>query len=174
MEYMNTEKQENSIIEISKNLLVGLKTTIETFFRKPVTFQYPKERLTIAERFRAFPHLNVNRDGSLRCVACFLCQTICPSEAIKIKSGYVDYGVQHELTERQKHNHSLDKLEQGTSNDGRRHPSSFEIDLLRCICCGYCEEICPEEAISMGSDYEVAFYTRDEGIYGIEKLIKSR
>ncbi|RZD15036.1 MAG: NADH-quinone oxidoreductase subunit I [Candidatus Acidulodesulfobacterium ferriphilum] len=171
---MDTKKQENSIIEISKNLLVGLKTTIKTFFNKPVTFQYPRERLEIAERFRAFPKLNVNKDGSLRCVACFLCQTVCPSEAIKIKSGYVDYGDNHELTERQKHNHSLDKLAHNTFNDGRRHPSSFDIDLLRCICCGYCEEICPEEAISMGSNYEVAFYTRDEGIYGVEKLIESR
>ena len=171
---MNTKKQEKSILEISKNFLIGLKTTIKTFFQKPVTFQYPKEHLRIAERFRAFPHLNVNGDGSLRCVACILCETVCPSEAIKIKTGYVDYGLEHELTERQKHNHSLDNLNKGIYNDGRRHPSSFEIDLLRCICCGYCEEICPEEAISLGSDYEVAFYTRDEGIYGIDKLIKSR
>lgn len=171
---MNTEKQENSIVEISKNLLIGLKTTISTFFKKPVTFQYPKEKRQIADRYRAFPHLNVNGDASLRCVACFLCQTVCPSEAIKIRSGYVDYGTEHELTERQAHNHSLDASKQGVLNDGRRHPSSFEIDLLRCIGCGYCEEICPEEAISMGSDYEVAFYTRDEGIYGIDKLIKSK
>lgn len=171
---MDTAKQENSIIEISKNLLVGLKTTIKTFFQKPVTFQYPKEKIAVAHRFRAFPKLNVFQDGSLRCVACILCQTVCPSEAIKIKVGYKDYGADHELTDRQKHNHSLDKLNPGTFNDGRRHPSSFEIDLLRCICCGYCEEICPEEAISMGSNYEVAFYTRDEGIYGIDKLVKSR
>ncbi|MHB1660676.1 MAG: NuoI/complex I 23 kDa subunit family protein [bacterium] len=171
---MNTEKQENSIIEISKNFLVGLKTTIKTFFQKPVTFQYPKERLVIAERFRAFPKLNVFHDGSLRCVACFLCQTVCPSEAIKISAGYKDYGADYELTEKQKHNHSLDKFSPGIFNDGRRHPSSFEVDLLRCICCGYCEEICPEEAISMGNNYEIAFYTRDEGIYGIEKLVKSR
>ena len=171
---MNTQKQEKSILEISKNFLIGLKTTIKTFFQKPVTFQYPKEHLRIAERFRAFPHLNVNPDGSLRCVSCILCETVCPSEAIKIKTGYVDYGIEHELTERQKQNHSLDNLNKGIYNDGRRHPSSFEIDLLRCICCGYCEEICPEEAISLGTDYEVAFYTRDEGIYGIDKLIKSR
>lgn len=171
---MNTKKQENSIIEISKNLIIGLKTTIKTFFSKPVTFQYPRERLEITERFRAFPRLNVFHDGSLRCVACFLCQTVCPSEAIKIKAGHVDYGEEQELTDRQKHNHSLDKLKRGTFDDGRRHPSSFEIDLLRCICCGYCEEICPEEAISMGSNYEVAFYTRDEGIYSIEKLINNR
>jgi Formate hydrogenlyase subunit 6/NADH:ubiquinone oxidoreductase 23 kD subunit (chain I) len=98
---MNTKKQEKSILEISKNFLIGLKTTIKTFFQKPVTFQYPKEHLRIAERFRAFPHLNVNGDGSLRCVACILCETVCPSEAIKIKTGYVDYGLEHELTERQ-------------------------------------------------------------------------
>lgn len=171
---MNTEKQENSIIEISKNFLAGLKTTVKTFFRKPVTFQYPKEKLFIAERFRAFPKLNIFKDGSLRCVACLLCETVCPSEAIRIKPGYVDYGKAGELSDRQKNNHSLDSLKTGIFNDGRRHPSSFEIDLLRCICCGYCEEICPEEAISMGHDYEVAFYTRDEGIYPIEKLIKSR
>lgn len=170
---MDTKKQENSIIEISKNLLIGLKTTIKTFFDKPVTFQYPKERLRIAERFRAFPKLNVNGDGSLRCVACCLCQAVCPSGTIKIRTGYVDYGDKHELSERQKHNHSLDKLKPGIFDDGRRHPVSFEIDLLRCICCGYCEEICPEEAISMGSNYEVAFYTRDEGIYSMEKLIES-
>jgi formate hydrogenlyase subunit 6/NADH:ubiquinone oxidoreductase subunit I len=101
-----------------------------------------------------------------------LCQTVCPSEAIKINTGYVDYGGEHELTERQKHNHSLDKLEKMTYNDGRRHPSSFEIDLLRCICCGYCEEICPEEAISMSDKFEIAVYSRDEAIYPIEKLIK--
>ncbi|HEC24745.1 MAG TPA: NADH-quinone oxidoreductase subunit I [bacterium] len=171
---MNTEKQENSIIEIVKNLLVGLKTTMKTFFRKPVTFQYPKEKLTVAPRFRAFPKLNVFNDDSLRCVACFLCQTVCPSEAIKIKVDYVNCGDDHELTSRQKHNRSLDGLKPGTFNDGRRRPSTFEIDLLRCICCGYCEEICPEEAISMGSDYEVAFCSRDDGIYGIEKLVKSR
>ncbi len=68
----------------------------------------------------------------------------------------------------------MDNLKKGIYNDGRRRPTSFEIDLLRCICCGYCEEICPEEAISLGTDYEVAFYTRDEAIYDIDKLIKSR
>lgn len=171
---MNTEKQENSLIEISKNFLAGLRTTVKNFFRKPITFQYPKERLHLAERFRAFPHLNVNADGSLRCVACMLCQTVCPSEAIRIKAGYADFGEKHELSERQKHNRSLAGVEPGTINDGRRHPSLFEIDLLRCICCGYCEEICPEEAIALGVDYEVAFYSRDEAVYGIEKLIKSR
>ncbi len=169
---MDTKKEEKSVIEISKNLLVGLKTTISTFFRKPVTVQYPRERLQIAERFRGFPKLNTNQDKSLRCVACILCQTVCPSEAIKIVIGYVDYGAEYELTERQKMNHSLDKLEKGIYNDGRRHPFSFEIDMLRCICCGYCEEICPEEAISMSDKYELAVYTRDEAVYGIEKLIK--
>lgn len=167
---MNTVKQENSIIEISKNLLVGLKTTIKTFFQKPVTFQYPKEKLRIAERYRAFPLLNVNKDGSLRCVACILCQTVCPSEAIKIRTGFADYGDSHELTERQKHNPSLKGLETGIYNDGRRHPLSFEIDMLRCIGCGYCEEICPEEAIAMDGNFEIAFYSRDEAIYPIEKL----
>ena len=169
---MDTKKEENSLILISKNFLIGLKTTLGTFFKKPVTFQYPKERLRLAENFRGFPKLNINKDKSLRCVACMLCQTVCPSEAIKINSGYVDYGKEHELTERQKHNHSLDKIAPGVVNDGRRHPESFEIDLLRCICCGYCEEICPEEAISMSDKFEFGFYTRDEGIFGIDKLIE--
>lgn len=167
---MNTKKIESSIIEISKNLLIGLKTTIKTFFRKPVTFEYPRERLRIASRFRAFPVLNVNKDGSLRCVACMLCQTICPSDAIRIIAGFVDYGTGHDLSEREKHNHSLDNLKEGIYDDGRRHPKLFEIDMLRCICCGYCEEICPEEAIELDNDYEVAFYSREESIYPIEKL----
>ncbi len=172
---MDTKKEENSLILISKNLLIGLKTTIITFFQKPVTFQYPRERLRLAERFRGVPKLNINKDNSLRCVACMLCQTVCPSEAIKINAGYVDYGNEHELTERQKRNHSLDGLDKSKKNiynDGKRHPESFEIDLLRCICCGYCEEICPEEAISMSDKFEFGFYTRDEGIFGIDKLIK--
>jgi NADH-quinone oxidoreductase subunit I len=169
---MDTKKEENSLILITKNLLIGLKTTLTTFFQKPITVQYPKEKLKIAERFRGVPKLNVNKDKSLRCVACMLCQTVCPSEAIKIKIGYVDYGNEHELTERQKQNKSLEKLENNIYNDGRRHPESFEIDLLRCICCGYCEEICPEEAISMSDKFEFGFYTRDEGIFGIDKLIK--
>jgi NADH-quinone oxidoreductase subunit I len=169
---MDTKKEENSLILITKNLLIGLKTTLTTFFQKPVTFQYPRERLRLAERFRGVPKLNTNKDTSLRCVACMLCQTVCPSEAIKIKAGYADYGNEHELTERQKQNKSLEKLENNIYNDGRRHPETFEIDLLRCICCGYCEEICPEEAISMSDKFEFGFYTRDEGIFGIDKLIK--
>ncbi len=167
---MNTGKIETSVFEIAKNLLVGIKTTLKTFFRKPVTFEYPREKLKIAPRFRAFPRLNVNKDGSLRCVACMLCMTICPSEAIRIIAGYVDYGLENELTEREKGNHSLDNLAKGVFDDGRRHPSLFEIDMLRCICCRYCEEICPEEAIELDGNYEVAFYSRGESVYPIEKL----
>ena len=88
----------------------------------------------------------MEEDGSERCVACGLCARVCPPLAIQLQASE---------TEREK----------------ERYPISFEINMLRCIFCGLCEEVCPEEAIVMSKDYEVAFESRQDAIFGLDRLL---
>ena len=127
----------------------GLLLTFRKIFVRKITRQYPEERLEPTAALHGHPVLVKNDDGSPQCVACGLCEFVCPPRAITIQPGETDRPIE-------------------------REPKSFEIDMLRCIYCGYCEEVCPEEAIVMSQEYEVTGASRQELGFGIDKLLSPR
>lgn len=127
-------------------ILRGLKLTLIHLFRPKVTMEYPEERWELPPNFRGAPALVKDQDGREKCVACFLCQEICPPQAITIVGGELP------------------------GSEVEKYPLSFEIDMLRCIYCGFCEDVCPEEAIFLTKTFELAGYSREEMIFGKEKL----
>ncbi len=135
-------------------LLAGMTVTLRHFFqnifrtRERVTIQYPEERRDYSHRYRGHHILTTRPDGSVRCVACFLCATACPADCIHIEAG-------------EHHDVNVEK-----------YPVVYEIDMLRCVFCGYCVDACPEEAIIMSNNYDMAFYSRSQSIVGKEDLMK--
>lgn len=129
-------------------LFRGLFITLKHFFSKKVTMEYPEEKWTFPEGYRGFPRLVMGDDGIEKCVACKLCERICPSEAITIEIG------EYQL---------LDIRE--------RVPKRFEINMGRCIVCGYCEEACPVGAIVMSKEHEFTRYSRQDLIFQKDVLL---
>jgi len=135
-------------------ILGGLAVTMRHFLRNlfgqkdVATIQYPEERREYSDRTRGRHILTTRDDGSLRCVACYMCETACPADCITI--------VAEEDTE--------------AVVEWEKRPVVFEIDLLRCVFCGYCVDACPKQALVMSRRHEMAFTTRDEAVVGIEEL----
>lgn len=129
-----------------KTLVNGLVYTFKNMFKKTVTRQYPEVRLQPKPSFHGVPVLVADDDGHPRCVACGLCEFVCPPIAIKIIGGETDRQIE-------------------------RAPKVFEIDMLRCIECGYCEEVCPEEAIVLSQEYELVGDDRADFKWGLDKLL---
>lgn len=127
-------------------ILKGLSLTFKNMVRPKFTFEYPEEKFIPSSAYRGRPVLVEEENGEERCVACGLCSRVCPALAIEVQAGETD-------------------------SEKERYPEKFEINMLRCIFCGFCEEVCPEEAIVMSKDYELAFSSREEGIYGKDKLL---
>ena len=131
-------------------LLRGMMVTARHFFKNLVkskyTISYPEERRPYSGRYRGHHILTTRPDGTVRCVACFLCATNCPAECIHIEAA-----------------------EQPDVNV-EKYPVVYEIDMLRCVFCGYCVDACPEEAIIMTQDYEMSATTRDQTVYPIALL----
>lgn len=123
----------------------GMAFSIKHIFRKKVTVQYPEEKIELGNEFRGRPVL-VKEHGQERCVACGLCARACPPLAISMQASE-------------------------TEDPKERFPETFEINMLRCIYCGFCEDVCPEEAIVISQDYDFNFRTRDEAIFGKDKLL---
>ena len=128
-------------------LIKGLQITLSHMFKKPVTLQYPTERPQIAKTFRGLHALNVSHDKA-KCVACYLCPTVCPAKCITVEAG-----------EDQNHD---------------KYAAKYEIDMLRCIFCGYCVEACPVDAIRMTEQFELANYTRADFTYTKERLLEKK
>jgi NADH-quinone oxidoreductase subunit I len=130
----------------------GMAMTFGHFFRNLVnikglpTIQFPEMRRLYSERFRGRHILKTRDDGTLRCVACYMCETACPADCIHIEAG------EHPVLAYEK------------------YPVTFEIDLLRCVMCGYCVDACPKDAIWMTKDYEMSYFDRASAIYGIDRL----
>jgi NADH-quinone oxidoreductase subunit I len=127
---------------------VTLRHLFKSLFKGDTpTIYYPEQTRPYSERFRGTHILTVREDGSLKCVACYMCATICPAECIYIEAG----------------EHPNPEIE--------KFPTRFDIDMLRCIYCGFCVDACPEEAIILSREHHQAAYDRSETIYNIEKLI---
>lgn len=130
-------------------IIQGLWITLKHIFRKKVTMQYPEQKWPLPPAYRGIPVLVKDQDQRAKCVACFLCEFICPPLAITITAGELPAG-----------------------NNVEKYPETFEINMLRCIMCGLCEEVCPENAIYLSNHFELAGHSREELIYNKEKLLQ--
>jgi NADH-quinone oxidoreductase subunit I len=127
-------------------LLKGLRITGRHFFTRKVTIQYPEEKTPQSGRFRGLHALRRYSNGEERCIACKLCETVCPSLAITIEAG-------------------------PREKDGSRRTTKYEIDLFKCIFCGFCEESCPVDSIVETRVFEYHFENRGENIMTKAKLL---
>ena len=126
-------------------LLSGMALTFRYMFRKRRTLNYPYEKGPLSPRFRGEHALRRYASGEERCIACKLCEAVCPALAITIESE--------------------------PRADGSRRATRYDIDMTKCIYCGYCEEACPVDAIVEGPNYEYAGETRNEFMYDKKKLL---
>jgi NADH-quinone oxidoreductase subunit I len=129
------------------SILKGMAITASHIFEKKVTMQYPEEKWTLPDYYRGVPVLVKDDAGREKCVACSLCEFICPPRAITI----------------------VPEERPGAGRE-EKQPKEFDIDMLRCIFCGYCEEVCPEEAIFMSKEYEICGKSREEMVFHKDKL----
>ena len=121
--------------------------TLKYFFKAKVTLNYPYEKGPLSPRFRGELALRRYPNGEERCIACKLCEAICPAQAITI-----------EAEERE---------------DLSRRTTRFDIDMTKCIYCGFCQEACPVDAIVLGPNFEFATESREELMFTKEKLLEN-
>jgi NADH-quinone oxidoreductase subunit I len=135
-------------------LATGMKTTLQEFFQKPVTEQYPEEKSPRSERYRGRHYLRRYENGLERCIGCELCAAACPVGCILVIAA--------------------ENTVENRVSPGERYAKVYEINMLRCIFCGYCEEACPVQAIVLGPEYELSDTSRDRFIYTKEMLLEPR
>ena len=123
----------------------GLWVTLKGLFATKVTVNYPEEKTPQSNRFRGLHALRRYPNGEERCIACKLCEAVCPALAITIES---DVGA-----------------------DGTRRTTRYDIDLFKCIYCGFCEEACPVDAIVETRLHEYHMENRGENIMSKDKLL---
>ncbi|MDP7418687.1 MAG: NADH-quinone oxidoreductase subunit NuoI [Gammaproteobacteria bacterium] len=126
-------------------LLLGLRLTLKNLFVKKFTIRYPEERTPQSPRFRGLHALRRYPNGEERCIACKMCEAVCPALAITIDSEERD--------------------------DGTRRTTRYDIDLFKCIYCGFCEEACPVDAIVETRIFEYHMEEQGQNIMTKDKLL---
>ena len=127
------------------DIVKGHLYVLRQMFKKPVTIMYPEEKTPISPRFRGEHALRRYPNGEERCIACKLCEAICPAQAITIEAE--------------------------PREDGSRRTTRYDINMVKCIYCGLCEEACPVDAIVEGPNMEFAVDDRRKLLYTKEKLL---
>jgi NADH-quinone oxidoreductase subunit I len=129
--------------------LIGFWTTLRHMFKKPISVNYPDQKIPMFPKWRGKQVLMRDENGLEKCVACGLCAVACPADAIYLEAAEND----------------------GSVAAGPRYAKVYQIHKTRCIFCGYCEEACPVSAIFMGKDYELAVYSKDDFIWDKADLL---
>ena len=131
-----------------KEFLDATVLSMRYFFAPKATINYPNEKGPVSPRFRGEHALRRYPSGEERCIACKLCEAVCPALAITIEAG-------------------------PRRNDGTRRTTRYDIDMVKCIYCGFCQEACPVDAIVLGPNFEFATETREELFYTKDKLLEN-